>query len=335
MIGKITEKDFGPLQRVDVPKFHLHELCSALPEADQMDYDAMLRMAKELGGIWNDPGTVWEGKLLDGRNRMRVCVELGYPFEYKEFLGNYEQARNFVVAKNYTRRHLNQGQKTIIAVMICTLDKLRGCSKTGSLIKDIMLMANVSRASASRGIVLASRGSADDINKVLNAEISLADAAAKRKIEEKLGEVIGGDIAKEDELPEPEDEAYQDIKGVLVPDSLIDIWGGLAHFAVLKNHLDTILPELKRVIDHPSGHAISPEYYKTLRDLASDLENKQPAAVCPHCRGEKISHSEISIRRWRARGKEDCYDCYCCQGHGYLMRDEPWPSAEWIKPIPF
>lgn len=59
--------------------------------------------------------TLYEGKILDGRNRYLACVSTGVKPRFVQFDGDDQAALDFVVANNRQRRHLTSSQ----AAMCC------------------------------------------------------------------------------------------------------------------------------------------------------------------------------------------------------------------------
>ena len=57
-----------------------------------------------------------DGKVIDGRNRLSVCEELGieYAFETKDFADD-EERMDFIIRTNMRRRHLTTSQRSMIA----------------------------------------------------------------------------------------------------------------------------------------------------------------------------------------------------------------------------
>jgi ParB-like chromosome segregation protein Spo0J len=53
-----------------------------------------------------EPIVLYNGTILDGRNRERACIEAGVTPKYREFVGNDDEARDFVISANIHRRHL-------------------------------------------------------------------------------------------------------------------------------------------------------------------------------------------------------------------------------------
>jgi len=68
------------------------------------------------------PLTLFEGKILDGRNRAEAAKRTGLLFiPIEEFEGTFEQARDYVISLNLIRRHLDTGQRAMIAAQLAKL----------------------------------------------------------------------------------------------------------------------------------------------------------------------------------------------------------------------
>ena len=61
-----------------------------------------------------EPIWLYEGKILDGRNRYRACRELGIEIKTREYTGDCPMG--FSWSLNGERRHLTHAQKTIVAL---------------------------------------------------------------------------------------------------------------------------------------------------------------------------------------------------------------------------
>jgi hypothetical protein len=62
-----------------------------------------------------------DGMILDGRNRQRECDETGIAPRYRELDGEDGDPLRFVIAKNLSRRHLDEGQQAMVAAKLANM----------------------------------------------------------------------------------------------------------------------------------------------------------------------------------------------------------------------
>ncbi|MGH7136608.1 MAG: hypothetical protein ACREHD_12775 [Pirellulales bacterium] len=65
-----------------------------------------------------EPLVVWDGLLLDGRNRRRACEMAGVELRYVEWHGEGGSPVAFIAARNLHRRHLSESQRAAIAARV-------------------------------------------------------------------------------------------------------------------------------------------------------------------------------------------------------------------------
>ena len=68
-----------------------------------------------------EPIILYNGQVLDGRNRKLACEGAGVVPHYVHFEGN--DALAYVLSKNLIRRHLNDSQRGLIAAKVATLTR--------------------------------------------------------------------------------------------------------------------------------------------------------------------------------------------------------------------
>lgn len=91
----------------------VHPLARLIPLISLGDLDRLYDDISEHGV--NEPLIMFEGQVLDGRNRLAVASTLGVPVTLKEFEGNEYEARAFVWSANAARRHLTIPQIALAA----------------------------------------------------------------------------------------------------------------------------------------------------------------------------------------------------------------------------
>lgn len=332
----VSESNFGPIMTAEKPDFKLHELCTLWCQASDHDLDEMVKVTKMIGGIFNDPATVWNGLLLDGRNRQIVCKTLGFPLYYREFNGTYEQARAFVIAKNLARRHLTKDQQIMYGVVQSQVDARNGFGK-GPDDKKIAAKAKTTQRKVKEAICIASNyhpdGNEDEdrVKRILSGTSTIAKELKAIKEEGKALNLEGPEIKDKSKVYDEAEDSYQDAAGYPVIGSLRDIWDSIHHFTMLRGFTGKLLDELKKLVQHPAASKLSIEHIKHVKELFHDLDAKMPNFVCPHCRGQKKCDCPLCKTRWSGRGMEDKTECYCCNGDGYLVKDQPYPDQEWYS----
>lgn len=97
-------------------KLEFHEIANLEPMMNKAEKDA-LRESIAKGYDKNQPIIIYEGKILDGRNRYMICLELNVEPSFRLFEGTYEEASAESVRLNNVRRHKSPSQKAMAAAM--------------------------------------------------------------------------------------------------------------------------------------------------------------------------------------------------------------------------
>jgi ParB-like chromosome segregation protein Spo0J len=143
--------------------------CKAVARAGRLDYHPLadlfpLMQGREFQDLVADvrargllhPITTLDGKILDGRNRYRACLENGIAIETVAYTGT--DPRGFVIASNLQRRHLNESQRAMVAVKLANLPEGRPSNETAQISavsqRDAAKHLNVSRGSVQHAVVV-------------------------------------------------------------------------------------------------------------------------------------------------------------------------------------
>lgn len=99
--------------------YKFHPFAEIFPLLDDAEFDALVADIKAHGlreHIW-----LYEGKILDGRNRFLACKTAKVEPNFREYKG--DDALAFVVSLNVQRRHLTTSQRAMAAAEIANLSK--------------------------------------------------------------------------------------------------------------------------------------------------------------------------------------------------------------------
>ena len=109
--------DEGAAPRGRLP---FHELAGHFPMMDRAspEFRGLVASIKQIG--LTETITLFEGKVLDGRNRLLACEEAGVSPRFEDFNDAEQTPLAFVLAKNLYRRHLTEGQKALKAEEMIT-----------------------------------------------------------------------------------------------------------------------------------------------------------------------------------------------------------------------
>jgi hypothetical protein len=97
------------------PPFEVHEVARIFPPMSDPEFnDLKSDIAKN--GL-REPLWMYQGKVIDGRNRLSACTELGITPATREWNGE-GTLLDFVVSLNLHRRHLNETQRAMVAARL-------------------------------------------------------------------------------------------------------------------------------------------------------------------------------------------------------------------------
>lgn len=182
-----------------------HPLANLFPLMDGQDFDDLVADIATHG--LREAVVVHEGLILDGRNRYRACDAAGVPVRLVPYEG--DDALGFVVSLNLRRRHLDEGQRGLVAAKIANMTHGGNRTDQGAnlplateapppvSIARAAEMLNVSERTVKNARAVLSRGVPELTAKVESGAISVsaAEAVARTTPEEQHLIVAQGERA--------------------------------------------------------------------------------------------------------------------------------------------
>jgi len=94
--------------------YEYHEIANIFPMMQDDEYERLKDDIAINGQL--EPIVLYEGKVLDGRNRYKALCDIGLKTDFEEYQG--DQPLSYVISKNLHRRHLTASQRAIMATDI-------------------------------------------------------------------------------------------------------------------------------------------------------------------------------------------------------------------------
>jgi len=174
---------------------HWHPAANFFPLLTGRSFDELAADIKRNGLL--DPIVLFEGKVLDGRNRLRACETVGVKPEFVEWIPNGTGPFSWVVSHNLTRRHLTGTQRAVI-----------GAKMLPFLVKEAKERQRLSRGRGHEGKKVLPNGNtffgpaAEQAAEITGSSVSQIYRA--KRIGDKSAEVLDRVMAKEISMAEAE-----------------------------------------------------------------------------------------------------------------------------------
>ena len=200
-------------------QFEVHPVASIFPMMSEAEYQGLKQDIAENGQ--EEPIVVWQGQLIDGRNRLKACEELGIEPDWVE-LDEEADPVKYVISHNLHRRHLDESQRAMVGARLRKVfdDEAKERQGTRTDIVENLPQSSKGRSRDKAGEAVAVSGkSVDAATKVLTqgspelaemvdrGEVKVSKAATlvkKVKSKEKQTEIISQGPAAIKEATKPE-----------------------------------------------------------------------------------------------------------------------------------
>lgn len=163
----------------------LHPLCTMFPLMERDDMDKLVADIKARG--LQDPIVTYQGRILDGQNRLHACELAGVEPRYVEYEG--EDPIGYVCSKNLTRRHLNESQRALLGMRL-TQTGGKGSRRKKVTQIEAAKAVNVSDRSIRNAKAVVDSGDEELIARVESGEIPVRTAAKIAKLSPEKRTVI-------------------------------------------------------------------------------------------------------------------------------------------------
>jgi ParB-like chromosome segregation protein Spo0J len=102
-------------------QLEFHPLADVFPLLEGEEFDALVADIQASG--LREPIWMYQGQVLDGRNRIRACEKLGLDYTPRDYTG--DDPLSFVISMNVRRRHLDESQRAMVAARLSNLQRGR------------------------------------------------------------------------------------------------------------------------------------------------------------------------------------------------------------------
>ena len=161
--------------------YQYHPYCLLIPPAREAEFEE-LKADIQKHGLQN-PGVLYQEKILDGRNRYEACLAVNMPFSTTNFTGDDEAALAFVFSANLYRRMLSDSQR---AQLVAAIPGLTNQVKAG--------LANVSLRHLNQANQIQREGIPELREAVLDGKIGLKNAVEVSKHPAKTQRMVIPDL---------------------------------------------------------------------------------------------------------------------------------------------
>jgi N6-adenosine-specific RNA methylase IME4 len=161
-----------------------HPLAEIFPLIEGAEFDDLVADIRQHG--IREPIWIYDGQIIDGRNRYRASSVAGADCPMREYIGDDPAA--FVVSLNLKRRHLNESQRAMVAAKLANIQLGGNQHSEGVAIATGSSLLNVSRDSIFRAKVVQREGAEELRRAVEQGKVSVsaaADVATKPKEEQR------------------------------------------------------------------------------------------------------------------------------------------------------
>ena len=131
----MTTMEVAMLERPRVYNRHAyHPIADMFPLLKDAEFDDLVEDIRKHG--LREPISLFERKIIDGRNRERACIKAGVEPRYRSIMfDNHDAAAAYVISKNIRRRHLTPEQKRELIEKVLRADPTKSDRQIARAVK--------------------------------------------------------------------------------------------------------------------------------------------------------------------------------------------------------
>jgi hypothetical protein len=255
-----------------------HPLAELFPLMPTAEIEALAADIKEKG--LQVDCVLYEGKILDGRNRYRACKIAGVKPTFTTYAN--KDALGYVISMNLPRRHLTESQRAMIAA------QLERTVHGGNRKTDQEANLPLDRAAAAKALKVSPR-SVSTAKAVLEAAPEKAKeiAAGTKTVHAAAKEIKAEAAAKAKESAKP--VHVKDERDVIIPDGCLKLWNRRDEIAEMAKAISNVRVAIRKAQgdnDPLFRHLNFGSAIASLDQIYGDLVAIRPWCVCPACQGD-------------------------------------------------
>lgn len=288
------------MPKIESSPIHYSEIIRLFPEMSEEERLA-LKEDIRINGVL-DPVTLWQGELIDGRNRWEICEELNISCPTQSFEGTYDEAVAYAMSKNFARRHLDSSQRAALLVETGLIqwedvgeadgDEKKSRSK-GRSDEKIAKAAGTNRQYLHDALAI-KEADPEMFERVKSGEIKIHKAM--KQVKKNQGE----DQPKE-EKGESGGAGQRDQLGLVVPESLVEVFVAATGFDETAKLVRELEKKFRIVAADKAGELLEGDMQAVkaaLETLKGSLKLHRPHTTCPHCSGKGDGCDHCRRRGW-------------------------------------
>lgn len=164
-------------------KYEFHPIANAFPLIEGAEFDELVADVKTNGV--REQVVLYEGKILDGRNRYRAADKAKCEPSYRNFEKHIDgdSPYAFVISANLRRRHMNESQRAMTAAELIRLSTADGgqgeqiCTPPPT-VGDVAKALNVSKRSVDSAKAVTQNAPKAVVDAVKSGDVKVSDAAS-------------------------------------------------------------------------------------------------------------------------------------------------------------